>query len=220
MPMRSRGLVGRLLDPDVANLLHRVRLGRWRVVVEEAGSAAEALDAEELLGVEATVRPAELGVALVRNLAALEVEHPVHYHRVVVDEATEVGARVAARLRGDLVAWLVTVSADATPVPTPIWFLWDDDTILVYSQPGKPKLRHIAANPRVSLNFHTSQDGGNVVVFTGEARVAEAAPPEARMAEYVAKYGEGIKRIGMTPEQMAATYSTVILVTPDKVRGF
>ena len=76
--MRARRLVGALLDPDVAHLLDLVRLGRRRVVVEEAGAAAEALDPEELLGVEPAIVLAELGVALVRHLAAADVEHRVH----------------------------------------------------------------------------------------------------------------------------------------------
>ena len=79
MPMRAARLVGALLDDDVAHLLDGVRLCRRGVVVEEAGAAGEALDSEELLGVEAPIVPAELGVALVRDVAAADVEHRVHY---------------------------------------------------------------------------------------------------------------------------------------------
>ena len=42
---------------------------------KEGGSAGEALHAEELLGVERAVGRAVLGVALVRNVAAADVEH-------------------------------------------------------------------------------------------------------------------------------------------------
>ena len=41
--------------------------------------------------------------------------------------------------------------ATGRPVPTPVWFWWDGETILVYSQRDKPKLRHIVANPRVAI---------------------------------------------------------------------
>ncbi len=114
MPMRAARLVGALLDDDVAHLLDGVRLGRRRVVVEEAGAAGEALDAEQLLGVQAPVVLAELGVALVRDLAAADVEHRVHYRahdrwRSLDGDrsGTEKGARVAPparrarRLAGD-----------------------------------------------------------------------------------------------------------------------
>ena len=137
-----------------------------------------------------------------------------------LDTSTDFGARVAQRLHDEQIVWLTTVGKDGTPQPNPVWFHWDGQTFLIFSQPNQAKLRHIEANPRVSLNFHTNREGGDVVVFTGAARIAEAAPPEARMSEYFAKYAEGIKRLGMSPEQLTATYSTVILMTPDKVRGF
>ena len=137
-----------------------------------------------------------------------------------LDTSTDFGARVARRLQEEEIIWLTTVGRDGTPQPNPVWFHWDGQTFLIFSQPNQAKVRHIEANPRVSLNFHTDREGGDVVVFTGEARVAEAAPPEARLAEYLAKYAAGIERLGMTPEQLTATYSAVILMTPDKVRGF
>ena len=137
-----------------------------------------------------------------------------------LDTSTDFGSRVARRLQDEEIIWLTTVGRNGTPQPNPVWFHWDGETFMIFSQPNQAKLRHIGASPRVALNFHTSPTGGDVVVFIGEARIAEAAPPEARVREYLARYTEGIKRIGMTPEQMAATYSTVIYVTPDKVRGF
>jgi hypothetical protein len=48
---------------------------------------------------------------------------------VNIDTTPERGARVAARLRDELVAWLVTVEPDGTPVPTPVWFWWDGEML-------------------------------------------------------------------------------------------
>ncbi len=139
---------------------------------------------------------------------------------LTIDTSTPFGARIQQQLESEQVLWLTTVGKSGTPQPNPVWFHWDGETFLIFSQPNQAKLRHIAANPRVSLNFNTDQEGGDVAVFTGEARVVETAPPEARMSRYLAKYAEGIKRLGLTPEQLAETYSTVILMTPNKVRGF
>ena len=51
-------------------------------------------------------------------------------------------ARVESRLRTNLMAWLTTVSAEGRPDSVGVWFLLrDDDSVLVYSQPGKKKLR-------------------------------------------------------------------------------
>lgn len=137
-----------------------------------------------------------------------------------LDTSSEFGALVAARLRDEQLIWLTTVGSDGTPQPNPVWFHWDGDTFLIFSQPTSAKVRHLAENPRVALNFHTNQSGGDVVVFTGQARVADAPPPDARLSEYLTKYAEGIRHLEMTPEKLLATYSTVLNVTPDKVRGF
>jgi hypothetical protein len=72
--MGSGFVIGPWLKRDIPDLLDLVGLGGGRVVVEEARLAGEALDSEQLLGVQAAIGLPELGVALVRLLAALEVE--------------------------------------------------------------------------------------------------------------------------------------------------
>src|SRR5919202_4432924 len=107
----------------------------------------------------------------------------------MLDPTTEFGARVARRLREETLIWLTTVRADGTPQPSPVWFLWDGQTILIFSQPNKPKLRNIAANPRVALHLE-SNGGGDVVIFNGEAAIVGDAPQELEIAAYVAKCRE------------------------------
>ena len=48
--------------------------------------------------------------------------------------------KLAARLKKELVIWLVTASRDATPQSVPVWFLFQDDSFLVYSAPGVSQL--------------------------------------------------------------------------------
>ena len=136
-----------------------------------------------------------------------------------IDASTDFGARVERRLREDWIGWLTTVATDQTPQPSPIWFLWDGETILVYSRPDTPKLRNIARNPRVALNLDGDGKGGDIVILTGAARVDRDAPGAADHTEYLEKYRQGIKRIGMTPEQFAGSYSVPIRMTPTKLRG-
>jgi PPOX class probable F420-dependent enzyme len=140
--------------------------------------------------------------------------------RVVIDPGTEVGGRVAARLRDEQVAWLVTVAADGTPVPTPIWFLWDGETLLVYSQPAKPKLRHIATNPRVAIALRTDERGDDLAVITGDAAVDESAPAAFELPEYVEKYSDAIARLGADPEGFSAEYSVPIRIRPTRLRAW
>ena len=136
-----------------------------------------------------------------------------------IDTSTEFGARVARRLDEEYIAWLTTVGADGTPQPSPIWYLWDGETFLIYSQPNTPKLRHIAANPRVSINLDGDGKGGDIIIFTGDAQIDESAPPAHQHDAYAQRYAEGFRRINKTPEQFAAVYSVPIRVRPTRLRG-
>jgi hypothetical protein len=54
-------------------------------------------------------------------------------------------AHVEGRLRANLMAWLTTVRPDGRPDSVPVWFLLrHDETVLIYSQPAKVKLRNIS----------------------------------------------------------------------------
>ncbi len=136
-----------------------------------------------------------------------------------IDTSTEFGARVARRLQDESVMWLTTVRADGSPDPSPVWFHWDGQRFLIYSQPNTQKLRNVERNPRVALNFDGNGQGGDIIVFVAEARVAPDEPPAHQVPAYAAKYAERIPRLGMTPEQFSQAYSVPIRVTPTKLRG-
>lgn len=137
---------------------------------------------------------------------------------MVIDPGTDKGARADARLRSEVVAWLITVSEAGMPVPTPVWFWWDGSTILVYSQRDKPKLRHIAANPRVSLAMRTDELGDEITVISGTAAVAPESPTADALPGYVEKYAALIERLGADPASFAGEYSVPIRITPTRLR--
>jgi len=120
-----------------------------------------------------------------------------------LDTSTPFGQRVERRLRDEPIIWLTTVRADGLPQPVPVWFLWDGTSALIYSQPNTPKLRNIARQPKVALNFDGDGRGGNIIIFQAEAHVAPDAPPADAVPAYLEQYAEGLKRIGLTPEQFA-----------------
>jgi PPOX class probable F420-dependent enzyme len=100
----------------------------------------------------------------------------------VVDLGSEFGARVARRLQEEMIVWLTTVTPSGAPLPRPVGFLWDgSDNISIYSQPGA-RIRNIARNPQVTLNFDGDGQGGDIVVLSGTAEVDEsgAKPPRIR----------------------------------------
>lgn len=138
---------------------------------------------------------------------------------MLIDPSTEFGSRVARRLHEERIIWLTTVRDDLTPQPSPVWFWWDGQVFLIYSQPNTPKLRNITQDPNVALNFDGDGHGGNIIVFSGKASIDHDALPAHEVAAYVQKYAEGFKRIQMTPEGFSRAYSVAIRVTPTSLRG-
>ncbi|HEV7975854.1 TIGR03667 family PPOX class F420-dependent oxidoreductase [Amycolatopsis sp.] len=126
--------------------------------------------------------------------------------------------RVELRLRQNLMAWLTTVRPDGQPVSVPVWFLLrEDGTILLYSQPGKLKLRNIAHNPKVSLGLDVTDIGRNIVRLEGVATVAAGQPAANENPAYLAKYTERIGALFDTPEKFAGLFSTTVIITPAKL---
>lgn len=134
----------------------------------------------------------------------------------MLDTTTEAGIRAERRLREEKIAWLTTVRADGQPQSVPVWFLWTEEAFLIYSQPGRQKLRNISRNPRTALNLNTNAHGGDVVRAEGTVEIIENAPPATEVPEYVEKYKAAIARIGFDPESFARAYSVALKVTPTR----
>ena len=138
----------------------------------------------------------------------------------MIDESTELGALVARHLREDRIVWLTTVTPGGAPLPSPVWFWWDDaDTVHVFSLPDTARTRNIDANPKVSLNFAGDGSGGDIVILSG---VASCEPDDAgahKLPGYVQKYQWGFDRLRLTPEQFASRYSLPVRIRLTKVRG-
>lgn len=139
---------------------------------------------------------------------------------VLPDPTTEFGRRVAERLRDERIIWITTVGADGTPYPNPVWYVWDGESFLIYTLHNAARLNHIKRSPRVALNFDSRDDGDDVVIFTGEARLAPEEPPADKHPAYMAKYAEAMARVSKSTERFASIYSVPVRVTPKKVRGF
>ncbi len=124
----------------------------------------------------------------------------------------------AARLRNDLIGWLTTVTPSGQPLPSPVWFWWDGEMVLVYSRPHTAKIRNVANNPKVSLNLDGNGRGGDIVVLEATCVAAPDHPPAHEHAEFTAKYAAAIARNGWTPESFAADYSLALLIRPHRAR--
>jgi PPOX class probable F420-dependent enzyme len=138
---------------------------------------------------------------------------------MLIDDTTDFGRRVSRRLQEEQVIWLTTIGPDGTPQPRPVWFLWDGETFLIYSQPETHKLAHIGHSPKVALNLNSDDEGGDIIVFTGVAYMDEDQQPANQVADYADKYRAGFQRIGMTAQEFADSFSVPLRIRPASLRG-
>jgi PPOX class probable F420-dependent enzyme len=139
----------------------------------------------------------------------------------MIDLTTEFGRTVEKHLKFEYVIWLTTVDSHLTPQPRPVWFLWEYDTILIFSQPNAYKIKHIKQHPRVALHFNTDDTGDkHVIVMTGDALIDPNGVTANQVPAYLEKYKTGIEALNMTPEAFNAEYTVLIRITPSELRGW
>ncbi len=128
--------------------------------------------------------------------------------------------RVESRLHTNLMGWLTTVSPAGKPDTVPVWYLLrDDETILIYSRPGKAKLRNIDHNPAVALGLDVTDLGRDVIRLEGTAIRRPDAPAADQVPEYVAKYVERIAAIFGTAERFAELFAEAVVITPTRLHA-
>jgi PPOX class probable F420-dependent enzyme len=138
----------------------------------------------------------------------------------VLDPSKPAHARAEQRLASEPIAWLTTVRADGQAQSSPVWFLWDGGTFLVFSQPGAQKVRNLAVNPRVALHLGDDGAGGDIVTVEGTAAVEPDSPRADRVGAYMAKYQAAVEALGYEPGPFARTYSTAVRVRPTRIRAW
>ena len=139
---------------------------------------------------------------------------------VFPDPASPFGARVRNRLRDEQVIWFTAVADDGTPQPNPVWFVWQDDAVLVYNKRGARRLDHLRERPRVALHFNGDQRGADIIVLTGVADVLDDAPPPHAVPAYLEKYRRSMVGVSGSLEAFSEAYPTAVRVRPTLVRGF
>ena len=129
-------------------------------------------------------------------------------------------AHVEGRLRANQMAWLTTVRPDGRPDSVPVWFLLrDDETVLVYSQSAKTKLRNIGLNPQVALVLDVTDIGRDVIRLDGNAEHVPGFPGADQVPEYLAKYAERIGTLFGTGAHFAELYPEALIITPTRLHA-
>jgi PPOX class probable F420-dependent enzyme len=137
----------------------------------------------------------------------------------MIDFSTEFGQRAHKRLSEEEILWLTTIDAQGIPQPRPVWFLWDGETFLVFSQSQAHKVAHIQNRNQVALNLNSTFTGGDVVVLLGEAQMLSTPVSQPEMDAYLKKYEQGLKGINMTESDFQDSYHTAIRIKPTQLRG-
>ncbi|MGC4191787.1 MAG: TIGR03667 family PPOX class F420-dependent oxidoreductase [Thermomicrobiales bacterium] len=137
-----------------------------------------------------------------------------------IDFSTDFGKHALDRLETEQTIWLTVVTPSGKPSPNPVWFIWHDGKVLIFSEPNVAKVKAMLANPAITLHFDAGAGGEDVVVFNGTADATEKHISPEQATAYLIKYRDGIEHIGLSPESMFAQYSRAIEIDLTKLRGF
>ena len=121
---------------------------------------------------------------------------------------------IVDRLKSDSYGWLTTVAKSGQPVPKLVWFFFDGTDIVVYTEPGAAKVRHVRNHPQVSLNLDSDGNGGGIIVVGGPARVDAEGIDLREDAPYWAKYRQLSDQFGLT--ESMGNFSTRLRITVEK----
>jgi PPOX class probable F420-dependent enzyme len=140
----------------------------------------------------------------------------------MIDFKSNFGRFANKHIKSEYFIWLTTVDSTGTPQPKPVWYIWEKDSFLIFSQAKAHKLKHIQKNPKVSLHFNTADEKGEkrLIIFTGTATIDSDSPPANRIRAYMQKYKGGIASLNATPQEFAQEYSVAIRIHPTNVRGW
>jgi PPOX class probable F420-dependent enzyme len=134
----------------------------------------------------------------------------------MLDLTNPKNAHIDERLRTNPIIWLTTVRPDNRPHMVAVWFLWDGEKFLIFSQPNTQKLRNLRHNSHVTLALDDTHGGGDVIVIDGEAELLTNPDVNVTLAGFAQKYDAFFKRMGSDAASMAKSYSQGIRITPTK----
>jgi PPOX class probable F420-dependent enzyme len=133
--------------------------------------------------------------------------------------AASAGAWARRHLERDVVGWLTTSASDGRLQATVVSFLWDGETILVYSKPNTPKIRNIEWSSWVAFNLNSDRYGDHFCSMEGVAEIDPTIPPLDVHPAYVEKYRAPLAHWEMDEAATAASFSVPIRIRPRRIRA-
>ncbi len=140
----------------------------------------------------------------------------------MLDRADPLQAKILERLVKEEYGFFITVRPDGRPHAVPVCFLYERDSILIFSVPDSVKVRNIRGNPRVCLALESFGFGEYFsVVIDGVAELVDEPTNWLQYPPYDAKHVPLSQRIfgqDHVPEDYAAQFSQAIRMTQLKIR--
>jgi PPOX class probable F420-dependent enzyme len=123
---------------------------------------------------------------------------------------------IADALEHQDVVWLSSTRPDGRPHLVPLWFLWDGESILVFSKPDAQKVRNLQVDPRVMVAVGEPGLDFDVELIEAVAEVVPAPTCQELPDSFARKYGARVARGGITCDRYAAVYSQPIRIRPSR----
>jgi len=135
--------------------------------------------------------------------------------RPLLDPSVAGHAHAACRLSAAPILWLTTVSPDARPHSVPVWFLWSDPHVLVFSRPDTAKVDRLRRNPAVSMSLGSAVGGGDIVLVEGDAELVAMEVARSGLPAFERKYAPLFG--GQSVDEWLDLFSQPIRVTASKI---
>jgi PPOX class probable F420-dependent enzyme len=135
------------------------------------------------------------------------------------DLTQERQVHIDQRLRDEHIAWLISGRPDGRPHAIPIGFLWDGESVWIFTRPHTQKIQNIGHNAQVLLVLDNTHGGVDPISIEGTATLLPTESVQTTLVTYAEKYAQRFTFLGLTLESLAAQYSQGICITPTRVVG-
>ncbi len=99
------------------------------------------------------------------------------------------GRIVKTHLENDQAVWLTSVRKDGTPQPGAVWFVWLDESFVIFTQPGTTEIEEHRQRSACLIALQHRPGGRPCGGLLRRAVIDPTIGPSDRVKEYVAKYG-------------------------------
>ena len=123
-------------------------------------------------------------------------------------------------LERDDVVWVSSIRPDGRPHVVPVWFIWDDGSIVVFSKPSAQKVRNFRRDPRAMVAVGAPTPGFDIELIEADADLSPGPTDETARGRFAAKYETALARAATTVEEFAAVYSQSIRLRPTRWLGW